>query len=521
MRWTKGLCAAVALGFLTMASPAPAEEALQGADLLAENCSGCHAPDTRGELSRIGGQRKTPEGWLMTIVRMRQQHGLDIDIQTQSELVRYLSEVRGLAPSETAGYRYALEKAPAAQEEFDTEFAELCARCHTGARVVLQRRTLAEWALQNDLHIKQWPSIELQSKGRDREWYNLAKTVMTPKLAALYPLETEAWTDWSQKEKPSPEGDWVFKTRLPELGEAFGRLTVSGGTQPFKVSGSLKTPGGKNFEISGRMNFYTGYEWRGSVKIGSVAYRQIFALSEDGQRLEGRHFQRNDDHLGGHVLGARVGEAPVVLGLIPSAIAAGTADTVQIVGANLGTVEMGEGAKISRQRDNHYGAALQLAADSELSGPVTASVGGAETTLMVYDRIDRIAVEPAFAIARVGGDGGSTPPISAHFTAIGYLAGADGEPGTEDDVRIGEVPASWSVAPHDEIAEAFNDVAFAGVMNPDTGIFAPAAAGPNPERPFSTNNAGHLNVIAKAGEGLEADAQLVVTVQRWVDSPIR
>jgi quinohemoprotein amine dehydrogenase len=81
------------------------------------------------------------------------------------------------------------------------------------------------------------------------------------------------------------------------------------------------------------------------------------------------------------------------------------------------------------------------------------------------------------------------------------------------------LPAAWSVANHNEVAELMEDAKFAGQID-DSGIFMPAVAGPNPERPFSTNNAGDLKIIAEAA-GQMAEAQLIVTVQRFVDPPIR
>ncbi len=49
----------------------------------------------------------------------------------------------------------------------------------------------------------------------------------------------------------------------------------------------------------------------------------------------------------------------------------------------------------------------------------------------------------------------------------------------------------------DKIAKKDEDVKFAGNMNSSTGLFSAAAAGPNPKRYRSTNNAGNLNVVAK------------------------
>ena len=56
------------------------------------------------------------------------------------------------------------------------------------------------------------------------------------------------------------------------------------------------------------------------------------------------------------------------------------------------------------------------------------------------------------------------------------------------------------------------------------GIYDPADAGLNPARPFSTNNAGNLKVVAVVddnGAAVRGEGQLIVTVQRWNDPPIR
>ena len=98
---------------LLMSVPAQAQD---GAALLEENCGGCHAADAGGALSRIKGQRKTPEGWLMTIVRMRLFHGADIEPQLQGQLVHYLADTQGLAPAEAEDFRYILERQPAVIE---------------------------------------------------------------------------------------------------------------------------------------------------------------------------------------------------------------------------------------------------------------------------------------------------------------------------------------------------------------------------------------------------------------------
>ncbi|WP_420412120.1 quinohemoprotein amine dehydrogenase subunit alpha [Roseibium sp.] len=496
--------------------------ALDGAALLEDNCAGCHETDNSGALSRVKEQRKSPEGWLMTIVRMRLFYGMKIEADAQRQLVQYLSDTQGLAPAETAGFRYILEQEPSVIEEPEGLLGEMCSRCHSAARVALQRRTEDEWNYHIDFHVGQWPTLEYQALARDREWLKIAREEVVPFLAEQYPLETDAWASWAKAEKPDAAGSWVFATKLPEKGEAYGTLDVSGDASPYTVSGTLLTASGEELAMSGQMNLYTGYEWRANLNIGGEKYRQVLAISEDGASLTGRQFLHAEDSLGGAFKAARSDGKASIVAVVPSTVPAGKTATVQVVGTGLGAVNLSGVLDGSGGTENDFGTALDVtpAADADGLVSVTARGASAGDALAVYSHVDSLKIEPAFAVARVGGGGGSAGKVPARFEAIGYWNGADGQPGTDDDVRIGAVPASWSVAPFNEEAEHLEDVKYAGEMDGVLGIFNPAVAGPNPERPFSTNNAGNLKVLAESG-GVSGEGQLIVTVQRWNNPPIR
>lgn len=495
---------------LAPVSPAEASEALLG-----EACSVCHTATDAG-LSRIAEQRKSPEGWLMTIVRMRQFHGAEIDVGTQAELVAYLSDTQGLAPAEAAPFRYAPERDPSTIEGFEQDFAEMCARCHTGARAVLQRRTAEEWALLMEFHVGQFPTIEYQALGRDREWYAIARNQIAGYLAEKYPLDTAEWREWAAADWPEPNGDWIVLTELPGLGQAYGRLTVSGDAMPYTLSGEMRLADGSSATVSGQMNFYTGYEWRANIEVGDRAMRQVLAVSDDGARLSGRQFDRVQDSLGAALVGVRAGSDSAILGIVPEA-ARGREAVVQIVGTGLDEVSV-EGAALDALAANDFGATAELASDAE--GRVRLQAGESTGSFAFFEQPDRISIEPEFTIARIGGGGPDSPaPMPASFRAVAWWNGPDEEPGTEDDIRIGMIDADWSTGNLHEIAEAMRDAEFAGAIGTD-GIFIPGPAGPNPERLFSANNVGELEITAEA-MGLSATATLIVTVQRFIDPPLR
>ena len=63
-------------------------------------CATCHTRDTAGYMQRISYERKTPEGWEMSVRRMAGLNELKIDPASARTIVRYLSDHQGLAPSE-------------------------------------------------------------------------------------------------------------------------------------------------------------------------------------------------------------------------------------------------------------------------------------------------------------------------------------------------------------------------------------------------------------------------------------
>ncbi len=91
------MTAALALGL----APGPAsraEGAPRGAGLVRTYCSGCHR-EHDGGFERISAIRKTPEGWAMTLARMRLVHGWSLDDDDAAQHRRaILADTRDLRP---------------------------------------------------------------------------------------------------------------------------------------------------------------------------------------------------------------------------------------------------------------------------------------------------------------------------------------------------------------------------------------------------------------------------------------
>ena len=439
-------------------------------ELLHNTCSGCHQPDSAGRLSRISQQRKTPEGWAMTIQRMEDLHGITVSSQdlplgsddAQRTLVKYHADTQGLAPEETAGFRYALEQRLDDFEPVDADFKMMCGRCHSAARVLLQRRPLEEWKKVVHYHLGQYPSTEYSAGGRNLDWFPIALNETAPMLAKKYAYESAAWKKWQKAKKPDLSGKWSVSGEQPSKGPFEGTMsaTPSGADEyAIEFSGEYLRSSEK-LSGTGRATVYTGYEWRATLTLGGVKWQQVLeARKRDGlSTLAGRMYERDHAELG-----------------------------------------------------------ISLEAISARTPFMHMPAPGSSA------RTDRIAVEPPYQVARVGDGGGPIPKEYAVFDAVAWSNGPDGKPETPDDVRIGALPANWRVEPWHEQARKDRDVEFAGVMDATTGVFTPGDAGPNPARKYGTNNAGNLKVIATVKDGdktLTGEAHLIVTVQRWINSPI-
>lgn len=507
----------------------PTLRAADAPELLRTRCGACHRLLDGVRLSRINEERKTPEGWLMNIQRMQHIHNLQVTDEERRALVKYLADTQGLAPEETRGFRYALERrTDVVEAPPDEELAVVCGRCHSYARFALERREAAEWLKLAHFHLGQWPTLEYQSRGRDRNWWEIASTRVPDRLAALYPLSTPAWTQWQRHEKADFSGSWRVVGHRPGKGDYEGRMSVTrSAADEYAVSLEIRYADGTKASGKGSAIVYTGYEWRGSLELGNEKVSQVLALSEDGKELSGRSFLVDSDSLGAELRAVRDGGEPRILAVEPSFLRSGERTEVSIHGVGLaGDVSLGDGVDIEgREATADTVRVLARATRGAAAGQREVTVGKAQARglFAVYEKIGSVRVEPPYAIARVGGGGGAKAPVPAQFDAVGYLDGPDGKPGTEDDVRLGAMKARWSVVDFDKTAAQLKDAKYAGIMEPG-GLFMPAEAGPNPQRHYHTNNAGDLTVratVADGGRTVEGIAHLIVTLQRWVDPPLR
>ncbi|MHA1537078.1 MAG: quinohemoprotein amine dehydrogenase subunit alpha, partial [Alphaproteobacteria bacterium] len=478
-----------------------------------------------GKLKRIHDVRKTPEAWSMTLMRMTIVHGVKLSGTDRRALVTHLSNTQGLAPSEGSKYRYILEKTPGVTDTGPSELlTQMCARCHSFARVGLQRRDKAEWLKLVNFHLGQFPTAEYQALGRDRDWWGIASTKVVEALAKAQPYNSKAWTAWKDRKSPKLAGVWRVSGHQPGRGDYEGTITITAkGSGRYAIVTRLDFAKG-GIVRRGSAVVYNGHEWRASTKGKGGRARQVMSVSEDGMSMSGRWYSRKSDVVGGTLRAVRIaGAKSQVLSVSPSHIKRGTSARITISGIRLALdFDLGEGliGRVVEKRANRIILLVKASAAAK-PGARNVKVGKAMLAgaLTVYDKVASVKIEPAQTFARVGGNRGPIAPVPAQFEAVGYMAGADGKAGTKDDVRIGVMKAKWSVANFDAGAKAMKDKKFTGRLT-QSGLFQPAGAGPNPARRMGTNNVGNLKIIGTVA-GVKGEAQLYVTVQRFVDPPIR
>lgn len=507
------LASSCAFGFGALALPA---FAVTGAEVLENTCSACHVTGDDGKIDRIDSVRKTPEAWDMTVTRMIRNHGVGLTDEERVAVVRYLSDTRGLTFAESEPYRYILEREPVANDDGPNQLmTETCSRCHSYARVGLQRRTPQDWEHLINFHLGQFPTLEYQALARDRDWWGIAQTDILDYLSKTYPLgEAPAAMDRDLS------GNYVLAGRQPGQGDYTGALTLAKDGDDYKVEMVLNGAAERKFTGTGRL--LGAGEWRATLTDGTTEIRQIFAISDSG-KITGRWHDAKYDVIGGRIAALPEGAEPQILAVAPARLKIGEATTVQVSGTGLGDqLVLPEGVTGEITGTTPTGVTLSLTASGDPRA-VEIALGEQKANLAAFVTPDRISVVPELTLARVGDGGGPIPKVPAQFEAMGWLNGADGQPGTEDDIALGYFPAKWSLDNFDQAAVDMKDTDFAGGID-ENGLFTPAEAGPNPDRPMMTNNLGNLKVIAEVTEGdqtLTGEAHLYSTVQRFVDAPIR
>ncbi|HJO04455.1 MAG TPA: quinohemoprotein amine dehydrogenase subunit alpha [Acidobacteriota bacterium] len=507
------------------------------------NCGSCHAVDDDGNMTRISYVRKSPEGWQWTLRRMVMLNGVDLDPPMARDIVRYLSDNHGLAPEEAKPGAFEAEQRLIDHDYTADDTTETtCIQCHSMGRVITQRRTEEEWGLLIAMHRGYFPYVDFQAFRRTQRRGPSGDAPGHPMdhaiehLSEAFPFDTPEWSAWSANRRPARlAGSWAVAGHSPGRGPVYGTVEVSAVNDSdgeFRTAATLSNPRtGNTTRRSGRAIVYTGFQWRGRSgaegnPVGSL--REVMFVERDWRTMAGRWFTGAYNEIGIDVTLHRA-DVPLIAGVYPEALRSdGLVNELTIFGANLpadvtaADIDLGPGIEVTEVREASDSAirVLAAAADDAAIGKRDVFVGdiGQPEGLVVFEQVDSIRVSPDWSMARLGGE--VADKQLAQFEAYGSSNGADGEPGTADDIDLGVVEVDWSL---EEYSATYNDedLQYVGTLD-DNGLFTPAVDGPNPERAGNRNNIGDVWVVATYNEvgkdrPLRGRSHLVVTVPLYLN----
>ncbi len=510
--------------------------------LVVEKCGMCHKKDEKGNLTRISWERTTPEGWQQSIKRMVRLNGLSISPEHAREIVKYLSNHHGLAPEEAKPAMYIAERRMIDESLPNDQIRDACANCHPYGRAMSWRRSREEWDLLVNMHLGYFPVAEFTAF---RRWPPPANAPppapgadtrdpvvrATEFIAKAFPLHTSEWAAWrAGMRAPKLSGRWLVSGTQSGRGPIYGEMFIepagnpdrtiraAGGQPGSHAPGSgvdefttsinlLYVKDGTRSSRAGRAIIYTGYAWRGRSESKDAAdpkeVREVMMVSRDQGQIEGRWFWGGYDEFGMDFTLRRAGSETTVLGLDRTALRTGVAgEPVRIYGDNFpddlaaGDFDFGSGITVKRvvnKARNLVTVEVDVAQDAILGKRDVAVRRSVSTgAFAVFDKVDYLKVSPEAALARLGG--ATHPKGFQQFEAIGYNHGPDKKKNTHDDVNLGPVDVEWSL---EEFLAVFgdDDKDFVGTLSP-SGLFTPAAEGPNPKRKFQRNNYGDVWVVA-------------------------
>ena len=531
--------------------PKPEEEGFPiTSTAVKEGCGLCHKSDEKGRMTRISYRRTTPEGWQQTIRRMAALNGASLEPEKAREILRYLADTLGLAPEEARPAAFEAERRMIDYKYADKETEQVCSKCHSMGRVIGERRTKEEWELLLAMHRGFYPLSDFQAFRRLEPRRTTPgpdgrppdnRHPMEKALAHLVPaflLRTPEWAAWSANLRPPRlEGRFSLVGYQPGKGPVYGEVKIAAKAgAPGEFTTEMRyapARGGATISGQGQAIVYTGFQWRGRSTAGAETLREVMLVERDWKQISGRWFTGAYDETGMDVRLSRIGNDPVVLGVSPIALRAGaSAQTVRIHGANLpaslepADFDFGRGVRVTRvvaAAPESASVEVDVAQDADV-GTRDVFVAGASRAeaAVAYQTVDALKVTPQAGMARIGG--ANFPKGFQQFEAVALSNGADGKPGTKDDLNLGVADVQWTIEEWNALY-ADDDKDFVGRID-QAGLFTPAEDGPNPKRSGNRNNVGDVWVVAtlnadsplKPGKTLRGRAHLIVTVplyMRW------
>ena len=276
------------------------------------------------------------------------------------------------------------------------------------------------------------------------------------------------------------------------------------------------------------MKIYTGYMLRSHYKQNDHKINGFYNVTSENL-IKGDWSYKEDLGISGEETYYKVQtKKPEIIHSEPRAWRKGSVNKVTFYGMNLNKLKekdlnLPEGVELTK---------LTAVSDEQLTAEVKVDKKAESNMFMingdqaavhgkftVYDQADYLKIEPSYGVSRMGG-AGPMDKMSIQYVAYAYSKGKDGKKETEDDLKLGPVPAEWSLLPYPEGAEGRDDRPYIGKIAAD-GLYTPSVEGVNEEREFVQENVGSATVAAKAkvdGKELTVKSHHITTVPDYVNT---
>ena len=467
----------------------------------ARTAPSCHVRDSAGKLQRISYERKTPEGWEMTVRRMVALNNVKLDPAAARTIVRYLSDNQGLAPAELRPGRFEVERRMIEYRyTADPRTETTCRACHSMGRVITQRRTRGEWELLVATHRALFPDADFQAFRRGGPAANDSGA------GAPHPMDVG---DHSSRARVSAAHAGVDRV-VGDDAAAAPRGHVAAERQRAGTRRVLRTHDGharrgrRRVRHAGDVSLRrrragrapqrtsrsstpassgaAGRPIRRCAPRDTVGLREVMFVEPGWEEMSGRWFTGGYDEIGMDVsLTKRRRESGASLGVAPRAVRVGTrGQDVTIFGANLPRTLTRRRDRLRPRRDGRARRARDARFDH----------GARERRFRRGRRQARPVRRRRVAARRRGGlrpdqphQGRRRSPgwrasaascsrsSSSSSTPIAYYNGPDGKPDTDDDLEIGRVNATWALEEYG-VTYDDDDVKFVGAHRPDGTVHA-------------------------------------------------
>ncbi len=505
-----------------------------------QKCAACHKTDQQGRMDVIEETRKSPEEWKVVVDRMIRLNSAPLPDDDFYPVVKELSNHLILSPKEMSSVAYINSDENSQYREIPNSKLEerlyvACVRCHTFGKIASHRNTEAQWAEVRNLHLGYYPTSVPQM--REMDWVKESEALVKP-LAELFPFDSPEWKQWMRtRQAQDLTGQWQMAGYQPGVGYYTGAVSfapdIESGPDEYKITRRARYENGMQIVQEGRATLYGQYHLRYALAPTGFSGRieGVFDLDAESMGFTGKWWAVIQD---ANVFGSekfyKSDAPPRIFALFPAALQSGIVSdqNLTLAGVNLPNDPAAQDIKssdsnvqitaVSKDADGNLKCRVRIGRNA-VSGKVSLSVQDvvADNHLVIYDEIDAIRIQPAIGRARVS-CGAAYPPQGVQFVARGIHNGADGQPGTVDDLILEPVDVKWWLE-EEKTRENDDDMKYlaAPIAN---GLYTPVTTyAPIETRHQHREGVGLIAVGAEFSTGgapLKDRARLVVTVPDFI-----